>query len=81
MKTPNPFKKQFDLSGVDQSKVDHSTEEWLDSIEQRLKYKVWYAGHWHINKRIDRIHFLFDGYETLPEEFLILDNQRKEPQL
>ena len=69
------------LPGVDQSKVDHSTEEWLDSIEQRLRYKAWYAGHWHINKRIDRMHFLFDGYEIMPDEFLSLGNSREEPQL
>ena len=69
------------LSGVDQSTVDHSTEEWLDSIEQRLRYKAWYAGHWHINKRIDRMHFLFDGYEVLPEEFQNLSNQREELRL
>ena len=28
------------LSGVDQSKVDKSTEEWLDTIEDRLDYKT-----------------------------------------
>ena len=27
-------------------------------------YKAWYCGHWHINKRIDKMHFLFHGFET-----------------
>lgn len=54
------------LSGIDQSTVDNSTEEWLGRIEEKLDYKAWYCGHWHINKRIDGIHFLFDSYETLP---------------
>ena len=54
------------LSGIDQSTVDNSTEEWLGRIEETLDYKAWYCGHWHINKQIDGIHFLFDSYETLP---------------
>ena len=47
------------MPGIDQSKVDRSTENWLDSIEDRLDYKEWYCGHWHINKRIDKLTFLF----------------------
>lgn len=53
------------LSGIDQSTVDNSTEEWLGRIEEKLEYKAWYCGHWHINKRIDGMHFLFDSYEVL----------------
>ena len=53
------------LSGIDQSTVDNSTEEWLGMIEKKLEYKAWYCGHWHINKRIDRVHFLFDAYEGI----------------
>lgn len=47
------------LHGLDQSKVDTSTEEWLDQLESRLDYQKWYCGHWHINKRIDKMEFLF----------------------
>ena len=47
------------MPGIDQSKVDKSTENWLDMIEDRLDYKEWYCGHWHINKRIDKLTFLF----------------------
>lgn len=54
------------LSGVDQSTVDNSTELWLDTIAERLDYKAWYCGHWHINKRIDKMHFLFDSFESIP---------------
>jgi len=53
------------LSGVDQATVDNSTEQWLGTIEERLDYHAWFCGHWHINKRIDKIHFLFDGFELL----------------
>ena len=35
------------LPGVDQSKVDKSTEEWLDDIENMIEYNQWYFGHYH----------------------------------
>ena len=47
------------LPMIDQSTVDASTEEWLEEIERKLQYNHWFCGHWHINKRIDRMHFLF----------------------
>lgn len=49
------------LPGLDQSTVDRSTEDWLDTIEDRLSYSVWFCGHWHIDKSIDKLHFLFRG--------------------
>ena len=55
------------LPFVDQSEVDQSTEHWLDKIEETADYQAWYLGHWHINKRIDRMHFLMEDVETLPE--------------
>ncbi len=53
------------LSGIDQSTVDTSTEKWLEKIESALDYKAWFCGHWHTNKRIDKIHFLFESWETI----------------
>lgn len=53
------------LSGIDQSSVDNSTEHWLDTIEESVDYDAWYAGHWHTDKRIDKMHFLFHGVEIL----------------
>jgi Icc-related predicted phosphoesterase len=53
------------LSQVDQSKVDKSTEIWLDKIEDNLKYMAWFCGHWHTDKRIDKMHFLFEGWDAV----------------
>ena len=53
------------LPMIDQSTVDNSTEAWLDEIEKRLSYMRWYCGHWHIDKRIDKIHFLFHTFEVM----------------
>ena len=52
------------LPGIDQSTVDTSTEKWLDAIEDTTDYIAWFCGHWHINKRIDDIHFLFHQFES-----------------
>lgn len=49
--------------GIDQSKIDKSTEQWLDNIEDRLSYNKWYCGHWHIIKKIDKIAFMYENIE------------------
>jgi len=51
--------------GLDQKKIDKSTERWLDTIEDRLDYDHWFCGHWHINKDLGRFHFLMEDYETI----------------
>lgn len=62
-----PFKyepREMFLPGIDQSMVDKTTEEWLDKIVEKINYKAWYCGHWHIDKRIDKMHFLFHSFES-----------------
>jgi 3-oxoacid CoA-transferase subunit A len=53
------------LSFIDQSKVDKTTEDWLDHIEDNLTYKKWYCGHYHIDKSIDNIRFLQNDIVTM----------------
>lgn len=53
------------LSSINQETVDNSTEEWLDKIEDRLNYSKWYCGHWHTNKKIDKLVFLFEDFVEL----------------
>lgn len=50
------------LSSIDQDSVDNSTEDWLDTIEDKLQYDKWYCGHWHTNKTIDKMVFLFEDF-------------------
>ena len=52
------------LPGLDQSTVDHSTEEWLDTIAERLDYDHWFCGHWHIDKKLKSFSFLMHTFET-----------------
>ena len=48
------------LAGVDQSRVDKSTEEWLDDIENMISYNKWYFGHYHGDSvRTNKVTMLF----------------------
>lgn len=50
------------MAGVDQSRVDKSTEEWLDGIEDRLDYGKWYCGHYHTEKKVGRVEIMFENF-------------------
>ena len=45
--------------------IDRSTENWLGTLEQRLDYTVWYCGHYHVDKCIDKIHMMYDEIRPL----------------
>ena len=47
------------LPMIDQSTVDKSTEEWLGDLEEKLTYNKWYCGHYHTDKSIDKMRFMF----------------------
>ena len=53
------------LPVIDQSTVDKSTEEWLDTIFERLTFKKWYCGHYHGSKIADKINFLYTDIREL----------------
>ena len=38
--------------------IDRSTEIWLGEIEKKLNYEVWFCGHYHIDKQIDKIQMM-----------------------
>ena len=48
------------LSFIDQSKVDQTTEKFLDEIEELVTYNKWYCGHYHTNKKVDKIRFMYN---------------------
>ena len=62
------------LPGIDQSKVDKSTEEWLGKIEATYPYKAWFCGHFHIDKHIDKMHFMYRTWETIEKEQFCNEN-------
>lgn len=46
-------------------KEDNSTEEWLEKIEENTDYKIWYCGHFHTDRIVDKIHMLFENIDEL----------------
>lgn len=55
---------------IDFDKIDTSTEEWLQKLENKLNYKKWYCGHFHIEKSIDKIRFAYDDIIELDSSCL-----------
>lgn len=47
------------MKGMDQSDVDKSMEKFLDKINESIDYDKWYCGHYHTEKQIDKIEFMF----------------------
>ena len=57
-----PYKylpREMFLEGINQSTVDNSTEYFLDDVEKMTNYKIWYCGHYHTDKIVDKIVFMF----------------------
>ena len=58
-----PYETFFDVS--DQSTIDHSTEKWLDTIENKLNYNYWLFAHFHTEKETDRFSIVYQGIKPL----------------
>lgn len=57
-----PYKyepREVFMTGLDQSKVDKTMEHFLDEVEEKVNYKKWYCGHYHTEKQIDKLEFMF----------------------
>ena len=52
-------KKHFKLD------IDRSTEEWLGELEKELEYEVWFCGHYHVDKPIDKLCMLHNNIRLL----------------
>ena len=66
------------LASIDQSTVDKSTELWLDEIEDKIKYKAWFCGHWHTDRKKDKMHFLYQSFES-SDQFMLEDSEKPTP--
>ena len=47
------------MKGINQFDVDKSMEKFLDKVEQSINYDKWYCGHYHTEKQIDKLEFMF----------------------
>ena len=51
-KAQNQSKKEYPLD------IDRSTEEWLEVLKQKVKYTVWFCGHYHADKELENIRMM-----------------------
>lgn len=66
--TPSKYEPvEVFMPGIDQSKVDKTTEIWLDEIEDKLDYGKWYCGHYHTEKKIDRVEIMFENFDVFAD--------------
>ena len=57
------------IPGLDQSKVDKSTEKWLQQIYDKLNLQMgWYAGHYHCEAEENGVRIMFEDYDEICEE-------------
>lgn len=57
-----PFKyipRDMFLSQIDQSTVDDTMEHWMDTVEESVPYEKWYCGHWHTDRSVDKMRFMY----------------------
>lgn len=57
-----PYKyepREVFMQGLDQSKVDKSMKHFLDKVEENINYDKWYCGHYHTEKQVDKLEFMF----------------------
>lgn len=45
--------------------IDRSIEEWLGKIEKELDYEVWFCGHYHIDKQLNKVYMLYNEIRPL----------------
>ena len=60
--------REMFIGGFIQEEIDKSTEQWLDAIEDRLDYDRWYCGHFHTDKTIGKLRFMYNDFIELETE-------------
>ena len=53
------------IPGLDQSRVDKSTEDWLDTIVEKLDFDKWYAGHYHVESQEGPVTIMFEEFDEI----------------
>lgn len=75
-----PYKyepREVFMQGLDQSKVDKSMEHFLDEIEENISYDKWYCGHYHTEKQVDKLEFMFGRIKIFNKDEYVPKYDRK----
>ena len=66
-----PYKyepREVFLEGFNQQNIDKSMEHFLDKIEENISYDKWYCGHYHTEKEIDNLEFMYGNMKILEKK-------------
>lgn len=70
------------LPMIDQSKVDESTEFWLEKVKHSVDYNIWLAGHFHDDRKLgDNAFMLYENIIDITEIKEIIYEQQNYPSL
>lgn len=58
------------LPNLDESLIDKTTEEWLDSLQKRLYCDGWFCGHYHIDDQQGPVRIMFHDFLELNTQIL-----------
>lgn len=61
----NYIPRDMFLPGLDQSTVDRSMEDFLQILCDQITYDNLYCGHWHTDRVVDKVHFVFNDYKEI----------------
>ena len=53
------------LPTIDQSKVDRTMEYFLDKVEESIRYKKCYCGHYHTEKEKGNLEFMYESIKEM----------------
>lgn len=62
---PLKFEPKEKINCIKFLEIDKTTEEWLDRMEDLISYGRWYCGHFHTEKRVKNINFMFENFAQL----------------
>jgi 3-oxoacid CoA-transferase subunit A len=57
------------LPMINQDEVDRSTEDFLQTIHDQITYDKWYCGHWHTDRVVDKMRFVYQDYLEVDNDY------------
>lgn len=48
------------LTGIDQTQVDKTMENFFGELESTIRYKNWFCGHYHVDRKVDKVRLMYN---------------------
>ena len=65
----NYIPRDMFLSMINQDEVDRSTEDFLQKIIDQTTFDKFFCGHWHTDRIVDKIRFVFHDYLEVGNDY------------